>query len=593
MSYIAAMQRVTLLILSLFLLSGPDATTQLTRNVLFLGNSYTGYNNLPQLVKDVALSAGDTLIFDNRNPGGYTLEDHSLDPTSGSKIMAGGWHYMVLQGQSREPIIENFRFKRGAQQLNRLLKQHDSCAVPLLYMTWGRKNGDAAYCPFYPDMCTYQSMDSALRDKYLDLADVIDAEVSPVSVVWHNLRQNHPSIELYQPDGSHPSAAGSYAAACCFYTAIFKKDPSSITFNYSLSTADAAAIRNAAKTEVYDSLQKWDYQQLPHSEFQYNIGTGANEVMFNPISMGVSQSYHWDFGDGSTSTLINPTHSYVSNGTYTVTLTTTNCNLQGAHSSISDTVIEFCSHTPNITISKAWLCNYDTLWTQAATAYQWYSGGVPIPETRQFLPDYQRYTNLSNLSFSVRTTVNGCSELSQIYYASSQWPGYFFDATAGGDPCDGDTAIVALLHAVGLSGSEIIRWYKNSSLLPSFNDEDTLLINTPGTYQCQVINPNSDCPFDTTYSGILDYNCSNVGIAEPEKDMHFSIYPNPASELLTIEGANEMTGEEIRIYTATGNLIKTVEIEGTTQLNISDLPNGLYYLLLQNHPRAVLKFIKQ
>ena len=35
-------------------------------------------------------------------------------------------------------------------------------------------------------------------------------------------------------------------------------------------------------------------------------------------------SWFWDFGDGETSTVKNPTHKYVEAGSYTVTLTVTN-----------------------------------------------------------------------------------------------------------------------------------------------------------------------------------------------------------------------------------------------------------------------------
>src|SRR6476620_4290289 len=98
-----------------------------------------------------------------------------------------------------------------------MIKQYNPCAVPLTYMTWGRKNGDPSTCPNFPNMCTYQKMDSVLKMRYLTLTSFINGEVSPVSVVWKYLRQNNPGIELYQTDESHPSPAGTYAAACCFY----------------------------------------------------------------------------------------------------------------------------------------------------------------------------------------------------------------------------------------------------------------------------------------------------------------------------------------------------------------------------------------
>ncbi|MGG9961343.1 PKD domain-containing protein [Ferruginibacter sp. SUN106] len=48
-------------------------------------------------------------------------------------------------------------------------------------------------------------------------------------------------------------------------------------------------------------------------------------VSFNNTSAGAA-TYNWDFGDGSTSTVRNPTHTYNSTGTFTVTLIITNAN---------------------------------------------------------------------------------------------------------------------------------------------------------------------------------------------------------------------------------------------------------------------------
>ena len=70
-----------------------------TKRALFIGNSYTSYNDLPSLVADVALSEGDTLIHDSYTPGGYTLQQHANDPMVEAKIQAGGWDYLILQQQ--------------------------------------------------------------------------------------------------------------------------------------------------------------------------------------------------------------------------------------------------------------------------------------------------------------------------------------------------------------------------------------------------------------------------------------------------------------------------------------------------------------
>ena len=82
--------------------------------------------------------------------------------------------------------------------------------------------------------------------------------VSPVGFVWNYIRNNYPQINLYAGDGSHPNIKGSYVAAITFYTMIFKKDPTLITFNSSLDDIEATNIRNAVKLLVYDDLEEWN-----------------------------------------------------------------------------------------------------------------------------------------------------------------------------------------------------------------------------------------------------------------------------------------------------------------------------------------------
>jgi len=70
----------------LALLSHSVAQQNKTLKVLFLGNSYTYVNNLPQLIKDIALANGDTLLFDSNCPGGHTFNNHFNNATSRAKI---------------------------------------------------------------------------------------------------------------------------------------------------------------------------------------------------------------------------------------------------------------------------------------------------------------------------------------------------------------------------------------------------------------------------------------------------------------------------------------------------------------------------
>ncbi len=255
-------KKISILILLLFSFTFSFGQS---RSVLFLGNSYTQNNNLPQMIADVASSVNDTLIHDNNTPGGYYLGQHLTNTVSLNKIMNGNWDYVVLQDQSTSYAYPPpyFYGMSSAYNLDSIIKIYNNCEQTIFYATWGRKNGDQYICT--PPACltnttivrTYYQMDSAIQTNYMFVADSLNAQVSPVGAVWRYIRRNYPTIELFAPDDSHPSLAGTYAAACCFYATIFRKNPTTITFNSSLSATDAANIRYAAKMVVYNQLLNW------------------------------------------------------------------------------------------------------------------------------------------------------------------------------------------------------------------------------------------------------------------------------------------------------------------------------------------------
>ncbi len=299
-----------------------------TIRVLFLGNSYTGVNDLPHIISDIALSNNDSLVYDSYTPGGYTLQNHFGDATSLAKINQGNWDYVVLQEQSQLPSFPIGQVQISvypyAHKLDSLINAVNPCTETMFYMTWGRKNGDASNCSSWPPVCTYEGMDSLLNLRYRTMAFDNNATVSPVGAVWNYIRQNYPSIELYQSDESHPSAAGSYAAACCFYSSIFRKDPETITYSYGLDSTTAASIRIATKTTEFNNTNAWYIGAYdPKADYSY-INNGLNSVTFLNNSMN-AVTYLWDFNDGSYSNNANPIHMFSTPGQYNVTLFSYKC----------------------------------------------------------------------------------------------------------------------------------------------------------------------------------------------------------------------------------------------------------------------------
>jgi hypothetical protein len=290
-------KKIRLLVWTLFLFAGQLFAQEYPR-VLFIGNSYTAVNDLPQMVADIAQSMGESMEYRSNTPGGCTFEMHCHNQSM-NLICEGGWDFVVVQEQSQLPAfpmdsVELYVFP-FAQQLVDSIYAHNPCAEPMFYMTWGRKNGDTEFG--YPPMDTYEGMDSLLYARYMRMGEDNDASVCPVGRVWHYLRDHNAEIELYMMDESHPSLAGSYAAACAFYTMFFSRDPDSISHNAGLDENVARAIRFAAHEVVYDSLWKWQ-RPMPKADFVVDSVDFLNVRFVSKAKF--FQEQEWDFGDGET-----------------------------------------------------------------------------------------------------------------------------------------------------------------------------------------------------------------------------------------------------------------------------------------------------
>ena len=213
-----------------------------------------------------------------------------------TKMRSNTWDFVTIQAQSQEPAFglnqvraETFPY---AKILADSIRSTNACAKPLFYMTWGRENGDARNCQFVPWICTYEGMDDSLYSRYMHMANVNEGLVSPVGRVWRYLRKNHPTVDLYTADESHPSATGSYVAMCAFYTTIFHKDPTAITYDYTVKAADAKIIREAAKLIVFDSLSNWNVGKFdPKADFSYTQNKDNIELTNKST---YTTNYKWD-----------------------------------------------------------------------------------------------------------------------------------------------------------------------------------------------------------------------------------------------------------------------------------------------------------
>ena len=327
------MKIIRLLFAFLFGLSLHFSASSQTTNVLFLGNSYTASNQLPILVKQLALSAGDNIYVESLTIGGYTLgmpgSGHLHNPGSIELIQQGNWDFVVLQEQSQMPTIpyyrDNYTFP-ASDSLNQIIQENNQCASTVFFMTWGRKYGGEqcinSYCsPIFVD---YAHMQDSLESAYMHMALSNDAICAPVGISWSNSIGNGDPIELFSTDGSHPSLAGSYLAACTFYATFFQKSPLGIEFVAGLNQADAIYLQQLAEFTVLTDPLLWNIHPLEPLTVSFTYELDETLASFTNISANTS-FYKWDFGDPlsgiqNTSSLENPDHEYSAPGSYLVSL---------------------------------------------------------------------------------------------------------------------------------------------------------------------------------------------------------------------------------------------------------------------------------
>jgi hypothetical protein len=185
--------------------------------VLFVGNSYSFA--LPQTFKKLAAGRGKKVRVGHSTYGGWTLAQHAAHEATLRKIRGGRWDVVVLQEQSLIPALpERRRDKEMSEPLRLLVAEvRQQGAVPLLYQTWGRRDGD----PELPND-DFQAMTQRLRAGYQSAARSVGGiQVVPVGDAWEREFLAGDGQELFVEDGSHPSVKGSELTARVFFETLF------------------------------------------------------------------------------------------------------------------------------------------------------------------------------------------------------------------------------------------------------------------------------------------------------------------------------------------------------------------------------------
>lgn len=204
-------------------------------NILFLGNSLTYTNDIPNTLRQIAAAEGITIIVYVIANGGWTLNNHLNSVTSTSAIASGGWDYVVLQEQSQTSVYNPSQFASDAAALNTLITAAGARTV--LYQNW----------PITSEIGYQTNYDTVWRT----VASNLCAVLVPAGDAWYDLYLNDNATwaTLYGDD-RHPTQRGAYLTACVFYSVLFGRAPTKSDPVFSLGATLSTQFQAAAEGAV-------------------------------------------------------------------------------------------------------------------------------------------------------------------------------------------------------------------------------------------------------------------------------------------------------------------------------------------------------
>jgi len=340
-----------------------------------------------------------------------------------------------------------------------------------------------------------------------------------------------------------------------------------------------------------------------------NDGLGFQFFDDSYIPEGSIETYLWDFGDGTTSSETNPIKSYSEEGEYEVTLTITanECNstftsfiFAGTNNWYPDECQSLFWFTTNPSNYREYRFSDFSYGNNEILFWHWEFGDGEISTQ----PNPNHIYEIDGVYETSLTIITETCESTFLLELN------IFENSQAGDslmPLFYPNAEGNLVHFYNLTRGDVESWEwdfgdgTNSTLqspehsfdepgihevsLSAYNEDivNTIVIRFEMSF---LKDDNSNKGIDYAYfypGGLTSLNTIN--------SLSFSIYPNPANDILTIKTLSEKP--IIKIYNITGKIMLEKEVLNS-KISIKELPAGLYIIkVIDKDISGTIKFIKK
>lgn len=254
--------------------------------ILFIGNSYTFYNDMPYMLEKLAEAAHPPLYVQTEMvaEGGESLRGHWERGIAQETIRNEEWDVVFLQGVSSlgySYSVEGDRifgypdmFYEFARRFQEVIAEAGS--ETFFFSTWLYEGAQ----PKFIDSIDYA---------YMAIASELEAGIAPVGKVWREVLKSNPNAGLYNPDRSHPSSIGSYLTATVIYTELFDRNPLALPNALPGPPANISGIRSGETMPDIEILSEEEAKMIQETAWATHQELLANGGYFHLLRPVIEQ----------------------------------------------------------------------------------------------------------------------------------------------------------------------------------------------------------------------------------------------------------------------------------------------------------------
>ncbi len=221
------------------------------KHILFVGNSFTYYNDLPAVFARLCAAAGHDISVGSVFKGGWYLSRYAdaqdeMGAVLRSEYPTQPWDLIIWQDQSFNPVGDRANFLAAAKELCTAFPARSGHAF---FQTWAYEDQSEKLSG---TNLTYDEMHDGLKYAYMQAARENGAICVPVGDAFSLCYHTRPDIALYVYDHFHPNHNGTYLAACTFYACLMNESPLAL-ITPEMVQPDAAAVLRQIAHDVWQA----------------------------------------------------------------------------------------------------------------------------------------------------------------------------------------------------------------------------------------------------------------------------------------------------------------------------------------------------